>query len=141
MWGWLDMSSDKSQPMQPVQPVQPVEQVNDDLVTKILDDLYSPEVLKAINEKDEEEKEEKEEKEEEEKEEEEEEKDEEGEAEWEQDLDKKWNKEWNKERNRIYNCLCGKKVKIVMNRNHLIILTVAYFMNIYFFMFHSKCLK
>jgi len=131
MWGWLDMSSDKSQAVEPVKSVQPVEQVNDDLVTKILDDLYSPEVLKAINEN------EKEKKEDEEDEEDEDEGDEGDEAEWEQDLDKKWNKEWNSR----CNCLCGKKVTIVMNRNHLIILVVAYFANIMALMFRSKCSK
>ena len=139
MWGWLDMSSDKSQPVEPVKSVQPVEQVNDDLVTKILDDLYSPEVLKAINEKYE--KDEKDEKVEGETEEAEEAEEEAEEAEWEQDLDKKWNNEWNKEWNKRYNCLCGKKIKIVMNRNHFIILTVAYFANIFLFMFRSKCFK
>ena len=76
MWAWLDTPNKVTETVK-------TEMVSDNLVDKIANDLYIPEVTE------EKEKEEKEEKEEEEKEEEEEEAEEAEEAEWEKDLDKK----------------------------------------------------
>lgn len=119
MWSWLETSTEKiPQPVENVQ-IEPVQPVNDTLVDNILNDLYSPEVLKAISEEKESEVKAEEE--------------EVQEAEWEKDLDNKCNRQCSN----IFN----KKVKIVIKRNHLIILTVAYFANIFLFMFRSKCSK
>ena len=53
------------------------------------------------------------------------------EAEWEKDLDKKCDDQCNS----IWN----KKIKFKIQRNHLILLSIAYVANIFLFMFNKKC--